>query len=106
MRKPCAGRAAHRTRSTRLNTYRDFIEVPVAEREKGVKSKFLRERVIMLPVKALPLRVAKFDVVLRERPLQAVRAKQTMLSRMVLFTCNPCRERFQRFTRRSSRPGT
>ena len=47
-----------------MNTYRDWIEVPEARRKQGVKSKHLRERVVMLPLKALPLRVAKFDLVL------------------------------------------
>jgi hypothetical protein len=71
--------------------------VPDAKRKHGVKSKQLRERVVMLPLKALPLRVAKFDLVLREKLLLAVRAKHTMLTRMVLFTCNTCRERFPAF---------
>ena len=52
---------------------------------------------MLLPFKALPLRVAKFDVTLRERPLLAVRAKHTMLTRMVLFTCNTCKNRFPAF---------
>ena len=34
---------------------------------------------------------------LREGPLRAVQAEQTMLTRMVLFVCRCCRERFQTF---------
>ena len=52
---------------------------------------------VLVPVKRVPLRVAKFDVVLKESALAAVHAKRTMLTRMVLFTCNTCRERFPTF---------
>ena len=51
----------------------------------------------MLPLKVLPLRVAKSDVRLKQGPLQAVRAMHTILTRMVLFSCNTCRERFPAF---------
>ncbi len=53
--------------------------------------------VLVLPVDRIPLRVAKYDVVLREAPLRAVQAEQTMLTRMVKFECNWCRERFPAF---------
>ena len=97
VRRPVASDRAHSTRSSRPDTYRDWIEVSEAKRKQVVKSKHLRERVVMLPLKALPLRVAKFDLVLRGGLLQAVRAKHAMLTRKVLFTCNTCRERFPAF---------
>ena len=83
-----------------LDTYRDWIAVPKSAAkyaDAGVvdgKTKWLREQVIMLPLKFLPLRVAKFDLVLRDGPLRAVHGKQTMLARMVFFNCNACHERF------------
>ena len=63
-----------------------FLIHQTACTEGGIASGELRSSLLMLPVKALPLCVATFDVVLRERPLQAVRAKHTMLSRMARFT--------------------
>ena len=49
------------------------------------------------PVKFLPVRTAKYEVELREASLQAVHAMHTILSRMVLFICNHCKERFPAF---------
>ena len=49
------------------------------------------------PVKLLPARTAKYEVDLREGSVQAVHAMHTILSRMVLFTCNECKERFPDF---------
>ena len=84
-----------------MNTHQDWI-APIGAR--GVRKEAaqegrrdLREHVAMLPFKALPLRVAKFDVALRERPLWAVRAKHTMLTRMALFTRTTCKNRFPAF---------
>ena len=57
----------------------------------------LRDRVRMVPVKNVPLRVSKFDVVLRQAPLRAVQVMHTILSRMVLFRCLVCNERFPTF---------
>ena len=57
----------------------------------------LPARVALVPVKLLQPRVAKYNVVLKEGPLRAVHAKQTMMTRMVLFTCNECAERFPAF---------
>ena len=71
-----------------------------------MKSKHLRERVVMLPLKALPLRAAKCDLLLREKPMQSERAKHTMLTRMVVSTCNTCRERSPAFHPRTNRPRT
>ena len=52
---------------------------------------------ILLPLKRFPLRVAKYDVRLRDASLRAVHAMHAILSRMVLFHCNECRERFPTF---------
>ena len=50
-----------------------------------------------VPLKKVPVRVAKYDVQLREAALRATQAMHAMLSHMVLFTCNDCRERFPTF---------
>jgi hypothetical protein len=42
-------------------------------------------------------RVSKFDVVLRQAPLRAVQVMHTILTRMVMFRCLVCNERFQTF---------
>ena len=57
----------------------------------------LYEETLIIPVNRLSLRGARYDVCLRERPLRAVHAMQTMMTRMVLFTCHWCRERFPTF---------
>ena len=51
----------------------------------------------LVPIKKAPLRVAKFFVRLRETSLRAAHAVHTMLTRMVLFECDCCRERFPAF---------
>ena len=43
------------------------------------------------------MRVAKYDVRLRDQSLRAVQAMHAILSRMVLFQCGVCRERFPTF---------
>ena len=53
--------------------------------------------VAVVPIKQAPLRVAKYFVRLRESSLRAVHAVHAMLTRMVLFDCNCCRERFPAF---------
>ena len=57
----------------------------------------LYRRLFVVPLKALPLRYAKYDVVLREEPLWATHAMHTILSRMVLFRCRDCNQRFPTF---------
>ena len=57
----------------------------------------LRERYEVVPVKKIPLRVAKFDVALEEAPLMAVRAMRAILENMVMFRCWCCSERFPTF---------
>lgn len=54
----------------------------------------LCEETFIIPVNRLSLRGARYDVCLRERPLRALHAMQTMMTRMVPFTCQWCRERF------------
>ena len=41
--------------------------------------------------------MAKYDVQLREAALRAVQAMHAILSSMVVFTCNDCKERFPTF---------
>ena len=57
----------------------------------------LYEECLVIPVNRLPLRGARYDVCLREEPLRAVHAMHTILSRMVMFNCKWCRERFPTF---------
>ena len=52
---------------------------------------------LVIPVKCVPLRVAKYDVVLREKPLRAMQAMHTILTRQVMFRCWICNERFPAF---------
>ena len=59
---------------------------------------------VLLPKKALSLRIANIDMVLRNRPLQAAWAKHAILTQMVLFTCNTCKERFPAFHQAFSSP--
>ena len=51
----------------------------------------------LVQLKDLPRRVAKYEANLRESSLRAVQAMHTILSRMVLFECNDCNERFPTF---------
>ena len=57
----------------------------------------LHEKVFVVPVKHLEFRAAKFDVSLREAPLWATLAMHTILSRLVMFHCTICNERFPTF---------
>ncbi len=50
-----------------------------------------------VPLKKVPVRVAKYDVQVREASLRAVQAMHAILSHMVVFTCNECKERFPTF---------
>ena len=54
-------------------------------------------KVFVVPVKHLEFCAAKFDVSLREALLWATLAMHTMLSRMVMFHCTICNERFPTF---------
>ena len=57
----------------------------------------LQPSYITVPLKKVPVRVAKYDVPLREAALRAVQAMHAILNSMVLFTCNDCKERFPTF---------
>ena len=57
----------------------------------------LYRRLFVVPLRDLPFRYAKYDVVLREEPLWATHAMHTILSRMVLFRCRDCNQRFPTF---------
>ena len=52
---------------------------------------------MLLALKTVPLRVAKYDVQLRDASVRAVQAAQAILTRMVKFTCHECQERFPAF---------
>ena len=69
----------------------------VGELEAACADPPLREELVVLPVQRLPLRVAKYDVPLREGPLRAVHAQQAIITSMVLFECRWCQERFAAF---------
>jgi hypothetical protein len=73
-----------------LHTGRDFFGSKPRVRE-------LRKRLLIIPAARLPVRVPKFDVVLKEGPLQAVLAVHMIEEQTVLFTCNTCKERFPAF---------
>ena len=51
----------------------------------------------VVPLKKIPARVLKYDVPLRDATLRAVQAMHTILTRMVLFNCTVCMERFPTF---------
>ena len=55
--------------------------------EKRLADPGLYRDVVLVPADKLALRVAKFDVVLREDALQSTRAMHAVLSRMVMFRC-------------------
>ena len=65
--------------------------------EKRLADPGLYRDVVLVPVHRVPLRVAKFDVVLREDGLQATRAMHAVTSRMVVFWCKWCNESFPTF---------
>ena len=50
-----------------------------------------------VPLKKVPVRVAKYDVRLREAPLRAAQAMHAILTNMGLFECHDCKERFPTF---------
>ena len=54
-------------------------------------------KMVVVPLSAVRARVAKYDVVLREAPLQATRAMHTILTRMLMFRCWHCNARFPTF---------
>ena len=52
---------------------------------------------LLLPCHLVQPNVAKFDVVLRNEPLQAVRAMSSILIHMLKFRCRVCKEQFPTF---------
>ena len=65
--------------------------------EEEMQQQVIWPEVLVVPVGRVPTRHAKYDVRLRNSSLRAVQAMHTMLSRMVMFTCTCCRERFPTF---------
>ena len=65
--------------------------------DKVNKANILQKSYRPVPVKKIPGRVAKYDVHLRESSLRAVQAMHAILSHMVIFTCDHCKERFPTF---------
>ena len=57
----------------------------------------LHNELLLIPAKRVPLRFPKFDVRLKQSALRAVQAQQTILTRMVMFHCNWCTNRFPAF---------
>ena len=77
---------------------------PPANAAPSVKARYAKEgeeemfrELVIVPMDKIPLRIAKFDVALQEKPLWAVYAYRTILERMLLFDCNICRECFPTF---------
>ena len=62
-----------------------------------VKSGVISSEYKFVPLKKIPVRVAKYDLRLRENSLRAVHAMHTILSHVVLFRCKHCKERFPTF---------
>ena len=67
------------------------------DHRKELRQGRLLPRVRIVPVGQVPLAVAKYEVPLREEALRAVHADQTIRTRMVVFQCNWCCERFATF---------
>ena len=69
---------------------------PRAQSEKHKKEMDLRGKVVgqigenclVVPLKKFPVRVAKYDVRLRDVSLRAAHAMHTILTRMVVFQCH------------------
>ena len=63
----------------------------------SLRKPVLLDEFLVVPVAKLRRSAAKYEVSLREEPLQASRAIHTILTRMVMFHCDSCRERFPTF---------
>ena len=66
--------------------YRPLVEAGAVQKEYKIIS-----------LKRVPVRVAKYDLQLRDNALRATQAMHAILSHMCLFHCNECRERFPTF---------
>ena len=62
-----------------------------------IRNPVLPERLRVIREEDAQPRVSKFDVVLRQAPLRAVHVMHTILTRMVMFHCVICNERFPTF---------
>ena len=60
-------------------------------------SAVVHPQMVVIPFAVLPLRVAKYNVHLREDSLWAVKAMHEILGNMVMFTCKVCNELFPTF---------
>ncbi|MCP4092412.1 MAG: hypothetical protein GY747_03095, partial [Planctomycetes bacterium] len=63
----------------------------------ALRDSVLLDEFFVVPVSKMRRSAAKYEVQLREEPLQATRAIHTILTRMVVFHCDSCRERFPTF---------
>ena len=63
----------------------------------NLRKRNLPKHLQVIPVKHVEFRPAKYDVQLREPPLWAILSMHTITSRMVMFCCNKCNERFPTF---------
>jgi len=69
----------------------------VSKLDPNFQKDHLPEEVVLVPETMLNTRVAKFNTVLKENSLWAVRAMHEILDNMVLFSCKICREEFPAF---------
>jgi len=69
----------------------------VAKRYAEEGKEQMYRKLVVLPMDEIPLRISKFHVDLKEKPLWAVYAYRTILERMCLFDCKVCRECFPTF---------
>ena len=81
---PCASKVLERpmsldARHGKLHTGQDLLDA-----KHGYRNKVIEREYRLLPVKKVPVRVAKYDVNLRESPLRAVQAMHAILTHMVL----------------------
>ena len=67
------------------------------DKQKRVALDRKTESFLVVPLKKFPVRVAKYDVRLRDVSLRAAHAMHAILTRMVLFQCHECNERFPAF---------
>ena len=91
-------RAASMLKATsRLGRQLLFAEQACQQKRRLYEDPPLHTKLVVIPVKEVQLRAAKYDVVLREAGLWATLAMHTILTRMVMFRCKCCNERFPTF---------
>ena len=74
-----------------------FAEQACQQKRRLYEDPPLHTKLVVIPVKEVQLRAAKYDVVPREAGLWATLAMHTILTRMVMFRCRCCNERFPTF---------